>query len=292
MPDVRRWRMATRSLALDTPRIAAILNVTPDSFSDGGRYTSLDAAVVAAERMIEEGADLIDVGGESTRPGASRIDALEEGRRVLPVIREIRRRFPDTLLSIDTTRGTVARAAFDEGADAVNDVSGLRLDPEVAAVVAEYGGGLVVMHSRGDVEEMASFAHAVYGDDVAADVAAELSEAAARGLAAGVARDALVIDPGVGFAKRTRHSLAVLRGLDRLTSLGFPVMVGASRKRVVGDVTGVREPRRRRDGSVGMHVAALARGARLFRVHDVAAHRQALDAAWAVLSPVPPDGGE
>lgn len=281
--------MTSRVLGLDRPRLSGILNVTPDSFSDGGRYASIDAAVAAAERMVEEGADLIDVGGESTRPGAVRVAAVEEGRRVLPVVRALRHRLPETPLSVDTTRATIARAAFEEGADAINDVAGLRLDPEMADVVAEYGGGLVVMHSRGSVEEMASYAHASYGTDVAGEVASELRVAAARAIAAGVARDAVVVDPGVGFSKQTAHSLAVLRDLGRVASLGFPVMVGASRKRVVGDVTGIREPGRRRDGSVGLHVAALAMGARLFRVHDVAAHRQALDAAWAVLSP-PPTG--
>lgn len=279
------WRLASRTLALDVPRVAAILNVTPDSFSDGGRYQSLDAAVAAAERMFAEGADLIDIGGESTRPGAARIDAVEEARRVLPVLRAIRRRCPQGCLSVDTTRATVARAALEEGADAINDVSGLRLEEAMAGVVAEYAGGLILMHSRGSVEEMASFAHATYSENVAGEVASELQAAADRALAAGVARAAIVVDPGIGFAKRSAHSLAVLRDLGHLTSLGFPVMVGVSRKRVVGEVTGVSEPARRRDGSVGMHVAALARGARLFRVHDVAAHRQALDAAWAVLGP-------
>jgi dihydropteroate synthase len=288
IPDSREatpgaWRVRGALLTLARPRLAAILNVTPDSFSDGGRFSSLDAALARADAALSEGADLIDVGGESTRPGASRTDQEEELRRVLPVLRGIRRRHQDALLSIDTTRGVVARAALDEGANVVNDVSGLRLDDTLGAAAAEAGAGLVLMHSRGSVTTMASYDLATYGHDPVGEILAELDNSVERALAAGVARDQIVLDPGIGFSKRSEHSLAVLRELPRIVDKGFPVMVGASRKRVVGELTGVAVPAERVHGSVGVHISALVSGARLFRVHDVSAHRQALDAAWSVL---------
>jgi dihydropteroate synthase len=270
-------------MLLDRPIVMAILNLTPDSFSDGGRYPTVDDAVRAAEGMLEEGADLIDLGGESTRPGAARITMESERERVLPVLRELRRRLPAAVLSVDTTRHEVAREALAEGAQAINDVSALRLDPDIAAEVSGAGAGLVLMHSRGTVETMASYALAEYGADVTAEIMAELQPSVARALEAGVRREAIVLDPGIGFAKRSEHSLAALRGLERLTSLGFPVLVGASRKRVVGEIAGEPRPERRLMGTLGAHVAALARGARIFRVHDVRAHRQALDVAWRIL---------
>ena len=283
-PLVRHWTTRGRALALDRAVVVAILNVTPDSFSDGGRFLSLEDARRRASEAFEEGADAIDIGGESTRPGARRIEASEELERVLPVLRVVRREHPASFISVDTTRRETARAVLAEGADAINDVSGLRLEPSLADEVAAAGAGLVLMHSRGSVEEMASFALANYGQLVADDVAAELGTAIARARNAGIADGAIVVDPGIGFAKRTEHSLAVLRDLSRITALGFPVMVGASRKRVIGEVTGEDDPAGRLAGTLGAHVAALARGARLFRVHDVRAHRQALDVAWRVLA--------
>jgi dihydropteroate synthase len=276
--------MHARSLPLDRPLVVAILNVTPDSFSDGGRFQSIDQALRRAEEALEEGADMLDIGGESTRPGAARIEVDEERRRVLPVLDAVRRRLDAVPISIDTTRSQVADAALSAGADAVNDVSGLRLDERLAAVVASHGAGLVIMHSRGGVEDMAGYAHAVYGTDIVADVVEELRQATERATRAGVDGAAIVVDPGIGFAKRPSQSLMVLGQLDRLAALGFPVMVGASRKRFIGDVTGVGEPSRRGEGSIGAHVMALARGAKLFRVHDVRAHRHALDVASAILS--------
>jgi len=280
---VTKWVAGGKQISLDRPIVVAVLNVTPDSFSDGGAYLTLENAIRRADEAVGEGADAVDVGGESTRPGAARISEADELERVLPVIRDVRRRHPHVPLSIDTTRSVVARAALGAGADIVNDVSGLRLDPALAEVVAQTGAGLVLMHSRGSVEEMASYQHAVYGRDVAGEIVTEITESIDRALGAGIARDAVVIDPGIGFSKRAEHSLAVLRDLERLTSLGFPVMVGASRKRVIGEVTGAVTPTERKDGTLGAHVAALAKGARLFRVHDVRAHRHALDVAWRIL---------
>ncbi len=282
--DGRVWMVRGGALRLDRPRILGILNVTPDSFSDGGDFFSVDAAVARAEQMVAEGADVIDVGGESTRPqGAEPVDATEEMRRVLPVIREIARRMPGTLISVDTTKAAVAAAALVEGAHVVNDVSGGRLDERLPAVCAQHGAGLVVMHSRGTVRDMATYAHAEY-DDVVGEVAAELGARVEQARAAGVRAEAIVVDPGIGFSKRPAHSLAVLAGLPRLGALGRPILIGVSRKRFIGEITGVAAPAERVAGTIGANVAALMRGASLFRVHDVLANRQALDAAWAVLA--------
>lgn len=278
------WRLAARVVTLDRPFVLGVVNVTPDSFSDGGRHATLDAAVRHAERLLDEGADGVDVGGESTRPhNAGPVPADEERARVVPVVRAVRERRPAAVISVDTVKAEVARAALDAGVDVVNDVSGLRLDDAMGRTVADARAGLVLMHSRGRVADMATYAHAAYGDDPVAEVAAELEAAIALSVAAGVDRDALVLDPGVGFAKTSAHSLAALAGLPRLLQLGRPLLVGASRKRFVGEISGVAEPAARVHGSVGAHVAALALGARLFRVHDVRAHREALDVAWAVL---------
>jgi dihydropteroate synthase len=278
------WRTRGVDVPLDRPVIAAILNVTPDSFSDGGLLGTVDEAVRRAEEVVAEGADLLDIGGESTRPGAKRVAADEETRRVIPVLRAIRRRFESVAISIDTTRSDVAAAALSEGANIINDVAGLRLDGSLGPVIASHRAGVVLMHSRGGVEEMATYRHAVYSDDVVSDVVAELGEAVSRATRAGIEESAIVLDPGIGFSKRSEHSLGVLRHLDRVAALGFPVMVGASRKRFIGEITGVTTPAERSHGSVGAHVAALVRGARLFRVHDVRAHRHALDVAWRVLA--------
>ncbi len=280
-----RWRLLGAEVPLARPVVVGILNVTPDSFSDGGRYPTIEAAVAAAEDMARDGADLLDIGGESTRPGSQRVSEEEELRRVLPVVRAVRQRLPRLPVSLDTTRSRVAAAGIGEGANAVNDVSGLRFDPALADIVASAGAGLVLMHSRGGADQMASYELAEYGDDVTGTVMAELRLALSRARDAGVRDQAIVLDPGVGFAKRGTQSLTVLRELDRLAVLGLPIMVGASRKRVVADITGETVPTERVYGSVGLHVAALLRGARLFRVHDVRAHRQALDAAWRILGP-------
>jgi dihydropteroate synthase len=278
------WQLRGRSIALDRPMVVGIVNVTPDSFSDGGRFLAADAAVSHAARLLEDGADVLDIGGESTRPqGATPVAADEERNRVLPVVRELRSRFPDAVISVDTVKSEVARQALDAGADVINDVSAFRLDPRMGEITAAAGAGVILMHSRGGISEMATFAHASYGADVAAEVFAELTRAAERAIGAGVARESIVLDPGVGFAKRGEHSLAVLAALPRLAAAGFPVMVGVSRKRFIGELTGVTDPLERVHGTNGANVAALARGARLFRVHDVRPARQALDVAWAVL---------
>jgi dihydropteroate synthase len=273
-----------RAIHLQRPFIFGILNVTPDSFSDGGAFISSDAAVAQGERLVAEGADGLDVGGESTRPqGAVPVDAAEERRRVIPVIAALRRRLPSVVLAVDTVKAEVARAALDAGVDVVNDVSGFRLDRAMGQICASAGAGVILMHSRGDVHDMATYAHAVYGGDVTGEVAGELRAALTAAAEAGVAPERVVLDPGLGFAKRSEHSLRLLAELPRLAALGRPLLVGASRKRFVGELSGVAEPAARAAGSVGAHVAALGRGARLFRVHDVRVHREALDVAWGVL---------
>jgi dihydropteroate synthase len=278
------WRIRDGVVSLAQPVILGIINVTPDSFSDGGNFFSTEAAVAHAERLVGEGADLLDIGGESTRPqGATRVGGEEERRRVLPVIEQIRRRCPKTPLSVDTVKAEVAAAALDAGAAVINDVSMLHEDAELASVCAARGAGLVLMHSRGDVPTMATYAHATYGPDITGEVAHELATQIAVARAAGVDPEAIVVDPGIGFSKRSPHSLAVLSELPRIVALGYPVLVGVSRKRVIGEITGVSVPADRLFGTIGANVAALALGARLFRVHDVRAARQALDAAWAVL---------
>ncbi|HEX6535362.1 MAG TPA: dihydropteroate synthase [Gemmatimonadaceae bacterium] len=277
------WRLRTRSLPLDRPYVMGIVNVTPDSFSDGGAFFLADAAVEHGVRLVEEGADILDIGGESTRPqGAVPVSVDEESRRVLPVLRALRERLGDVPLSVDTVKSEVAAAALVEGAEIVNDVSAFRLDPAMAEVCAERGAGVVLMHSRGSVSEMGTYLHAAYGDDPAGEVFAELAERAANAERMGVERDRIALDPGVGFAKRSEHSLAVLAGLDRLVALGYPVVVGASRKRFVGELSGVADPRERVEGTIGANVMALALGARIFRVHDVRAARRALDVAWGI----------
>lgn len=278
------WLHSHGSIALDRPIVMGILNVTPDSFSDGGRFFSADEAAARAESLIAEGADIIDVGGESTRPqGATPVDAAEETRRVLPVIAGIRRRFPEAVVSVDTVKADVAERALGEGAAIVNDVSAFRLDQRMADVCARGGAGVVLMHSRGGVSDMATFEHATYGDDVVGDVLGELLPRAQSAEQGGVRRASIVVDPGIGFAKRSEHSLAMLAELPRIVDADYPVLVGVSRKRFLGEITGVREPADRVHGTTGANVMALAFGARIFRVHDVAAARQALDVAWAIL---------
>jgi dihydropteroate synthase len=277
------WRHATGVLTLDRPRILGIVNVTPDSFSDGGRLATVDDARRLIGSMIADGVDVIDIGGESTRPhGAKPVSADEELRRVLPVVEAALRDHPSMPVSVDTVKSDVADSALRAGASIINDVSGFRLDANMASVCATRGAGVVLMHSRGDVADMATFAHAAYGRDPVGEIVDELGERIAEAREAGVASDCIVVDPGIGFSKRSEHSLTALAGLGRVAALGYPVLVGASRKRFIGELTDVKQADARTAGTVGAHVAALDRGALLFRVHDVKANRHALDVAWAV----------
>ena len=283
-PTDRVWRVRDRVIPLSRPVVIGILNVTPDSFSDGGRYESVDRALRHAARLVDERADGIDIGGESTRPqGAKPVSTDEELRRVLPVVERLRASFPDLVLSVDTTKSAVARAVLEAGADAINDVSGLRIDPRMGPVIASTGAGVVLMHSRGSVSDMATYRYANYAGDVVEAVAADLRRVVDDAMAVGIPPNSIVLDPGIGFSKRSDHSLRVLAGLRRLVALGYPIMVGVSRKRFIGDLSGVQIASERVAGTIGANVMALAAGARLVRVHDVAPNRQALDVAWGVV---------
>ncbi|MDB4947778.1 MAG: folP [Gemmatimonadetes bacterium] len=272
------WRLRDSVLSLGRPLVMGILNATPDSFSDGGRFRSAGPALARARRMVDEGADLVDVGGESTRPGASQVSVAEEVDRVVPLVRLLKASI-SVPVSVDTRRAEVARLALEAGADAVNDVSALS-DPEMAAVVASHGCGLVLMHMRGTPATMQSMA--VYGD-VAGEVAEELSERLGRALDAGIEADRIALDPGIGFAKTAEQNLELIARLDVLVRLGHPVLVGASRKAFIGRLLGGIAADERDAGTVGACVVGLARGARIFRVHEVRAARHALDVADAVL---------
>lgn len=278
----RLWQLRDRALTLDHPLVMGIVNVTPDSFSDGGRFLAPESAVEHATTLLAEGADILDVGGESTRPqSAEPVPLEEELRRVLPVVRALTADRPDVVVSVDTVKATVADAALEAGAQIVNDVSGLSLDPSMAAVCARRGAGVVVMHSRGGVSDMATYAHANYANFLG-EMLDELRERVDAAEDAGVDRERIAVDPGIGFSKRPEHSLLALACLERLAAWGYPVVVGASRKRFIGQLTGARDPAQRRDGSVGAAVAAFDRGAVVLRVHDVGPTRRALDVAAAI----------
>lgn len=249
-----------------------ILNVTPDSFSDGGRFLDPDAAVRHAERLLAEGADIVDLGAESTRPGAADVSPDEELERLAPVLRALRRGAPHARLSVDTRRAAVARAALDLGADMVNDVSGLA-DPAMAGVAAAAGAPLVLMHMRGTP---ATMQHLTAYEDVAGEVCAALAEAARSARNAGIAGDRILLDPGLGFAKTAEGNEILLRQLRSFLSLGHPLLVGASRKSFVGLRSGVKDPAARGAGSLAAALEAARAGAAVLRVHDVAATREAL----------------
>ena len=283
LPHGGRWRVRDREIALDRPIVVGILNVTPDSFSDGGKFVDTRQAVEHAAQMVAEGADVIDVGGESTRPqGATPVSAADERRRVIPVIEAIARRLPNVVISIDTVKSDVADAALRAGAHVVNDVSGFRLDRDMASVCADGRCGVILMHSRGGVSEMGTYEFAAYDGDVVRAIRGELESSVLVAREAGIDVASIVLDPGIGFAKRSDHSVAALAGLPGLTAIGYPVLVGVSRKRFIGELTDAPEPVERLFGTIGANVAALMLGARLFRVHDVKAARQALDVAEAV----------
>ncbi len=278
------WRTARGSLPLDRPVLMGILNVTPDSFSDGGRYAGVDMALAQADALVEAGATIVDIGGESTRPGRTEaVPAAVELGRVLPVIEGLTARHPSLVLTVDTVKSDVARAALAAGAAAINDVTALRLDPAMAATVATAGAGLVLMHSRGDILEIASYAHATYAD-VAGEVAAELRGAIGRAQAAGVPAASIAVDPGLGFSKTVEQNIELFDRLDALVALGHPVVVGPSRKRFLGVVTGQAVDARDR-ATAAACALAWERGARIFRVHEVAGARDALSVARAVGGP-------
>jgi dihydropteroate synthase len=274
MTDAACWA----GLSLDRPRIMAILNVTPDSFSDGGDFLDPDAAITAGLAMAAAGADIIDVGGESTRPRARPTPPDVEQARILPVIRGLAS--AALRVSVDTRHAATMAAALDAGAAIVNDVSGLAFDPASAALVAARGCPVVLMHMRGEPTNM--YTRATY-DDVVQDVRRELAERIAAAEQAGVAHGQIAIDPGIGFAKRATQSIELLRRLPELATLGYPILVGVSRKSFMASITGEADPRQRLPGSLAAGLFALSRGAAILRVHDVAETVQAVR-LWQALS--------
>ena len=271
--------MRGRRLALDRPMVMGVLNVTPDSFSDGGRYLDPDAAMKHALEMVDEGADLIDIGAESSRPGAQPVPEAEELRRLIPVVQEVCRRVP-VPVSVDTTKAAVAGAAINAGAAMVNDISACRADPAMLAVVAEAGAGLVLMHMQGTPQTMQQAP--LYGS-VVDDVRDFLQARMQTAVQAGVAADHILLDPGIGFGKNLDHNLALLARLDALQSLGRPILVGVSRKAFIGEVMGRRTDDRLM-GTAAAVAAAVFRGAMVVRVHDVKAMQDVVRMVYAIQS--------
>jgi dihydropteroate synthase len=272
---------AGRALRLDRPRVMGIVNVTPDSFSDGGEHADTAAAVAHGQRLVQEGADVLDVGGQSTRPGAEEASPQEELRRVLPVIERLAQSVA-VPISIDTSRPEVMRAAIAAGAGMVNDVYALRRDGALDAVAA-LGVPVVLMHMQGEPRSMQQ---APMYDDVVADVHRFLAERIFAAEMAGIAKKNIVVDPGFGFGKSSAHNLLLLAQLERFTELGVPLMAGLSRKKTIGELTGRSDPRDRVHGSVAAALIAAQRGATLLRVHDVAATVDAL-AVWQAVATQP-----
>ena len=259
-----------------------ILNVTPDSFSDGGEFLDAGRAVVRGLAMLDEGAEILDIGGESTRPGATALGAEEEQRRVMPVLAAVLRARPEAIVSVDTYHAATARAALEMGAEIINDVSGLRWDEGMAAVLAEYQPGVVLMHTRGRPGEWAGLP-GIAEDEVVPMVMAGLRESVAKGLAAGIGRERIVVDPGFGFGKRGRENVALLAGLGRLRELGSPVLVGSSRKRFLTGGVVSEDAEVRLAATTAANVAAVLAGVQVLRVHDVAAARAGVDVADGIL---------
>ena len=273
----RSWSIRGGSLPLDRPVVMGILNLTPDSFSDGGELPDVEAALRRADEMVAQGVGMLDVGGESTRPGASPVSADQQLRQLLPFLETAAGTVPAPI-SVDTRSAAVARTCLAAGASVVNDVSGLTHDSEMADVVADAGAGVVIMHMRGDPSTMAALASY---ENLAAEVADELSKAVRTARDAGIAPEAIVVDPGIGFAKTPAHSLTLLGNLGSIRELGFPVLAGPSRKSFLGAVLGVPASERLH-GTVAACVAAYLQGVRIFRVHDVKPVVQALQVMEAI----------
>jgi dihydropteroate synthase len=276
-------RAPVAGLTLDAPRLMGILNVTPDSFSDGGRHAGA-AALAHARAMLAAGADLIDIGGESTRPGAQDVPPEDEIARVAPVIAGLRAAGVTAPLSLDTRKAPVAAAGLSAGADILNDVSGLRFDPDLARVAALTGAPLIVMHSIGTPETMQGLAPEAY-DDVLLDVFDGLAAAVAQAEAAGVARARILVDPGIGFGKTLGQNLALIRRVGLFHGLGCGILLGVSRKGMIGTLSGEAQADRRGPGSAAIGLWAVQQGIQMLRVHDMEIHRQALDLWRAVAAP-------
>lgn len=261
-------------------RVMGVVNVTPDSFSDGGRYLDADAAIAHALRLAGDGAAILDIGGESTRPGAGPVPVDEELRRVLPVVEGVSAHGPAAQISVDTSKASVARAALKLGATMVNDVTALRGDPEMAGVIADMQADCCLMHMLGEPRTMQDDPRY---DDVVSEVKAFLEQRVDFALAAGIGEARIVLDPGIGFGKTAEHNLELLRRLPELTDLGFPILVGTSRKSFLGRLTGREDPQERLAATIASCVIAFERGASVLRVHDVACVHDALTVAAATV---------
>jgi dihydropteroate synthase len=276
---VSQWKLRNRALDLSRGLIMGVLNVTPDSFSDGGLYLDPSDALAAGRGMLDQGADIVDVGGESTRPGADPVTADEELRRVIPVIGPLAR--AGAVVSIDTSKPEVAQAAVDAGAEIINDVTAATAEG-MAEVMAGTGAGVILMHMKGTPRTMQDTPRY---DDVIAEVAAFLEQAAARVIAAGVAPESVAVDPGIGFGKTVSHNLELIAGLGDLAGLGYPVVLGTSRKTFLGKVARIDRPAGRDNATAVTTALGFERGARIFRVHDIGSSRDALRLAAAIVSP-------
>ena len=277
-------------LDLVRPCVMGILNVTPDSFYDGGRYVRLEQALEQARKMVAEGAAIIDVGGESSRPGAEAVTAEEELERILPVVERLHAELP-VPLSVDTWKSAVAREALAAGVDFVNDVGGLWRDPAMVKVVAEEGAGLFIMHVRGTPQEMQQLAEY---DDVVGEVRTFLENKMRLALAAGIPQERIALDPGIGFAKKTQDNLELLGHLREFRTLQAPLLLGVSRKSFLGTFLGHSSPEERLSGTLAAIALGVAAGVKIFRVHDVQAARDAVETAWAICRHgfAPENGGE
>ncbi|QDY69120.1 dihydropteroate synthase [Qingshengfaniella alkalisoli] len=260
------------------PRVMGILNVTPDSFSDGGRYTRLDRALSHARQMIHDGAAIIDIGGESTRPGAAFVPAEEEIRRIQPMVEGLAN--DGVVLSLDTRKAAVAEAGLQAGVHLLNDVSALAFDPDMADVVAKSNVPICLMHTQGNPETMQD---APCYDDALLDVYDHLAERIGAAESAGIARDRIIVDPGIGFGKTVAHNIEILARLDLFHALGCPILLGVSRKRFIGALTGAEQADARFPGSIAVGLAGIAQGVQILRVHDVPQTRQAISLQAAIM---------
>ena len=259
-----------------------VLNVTPDSFSDGGMYPSSKDAITRGLEMVEQGADIIDVGGESTRPGSQRIEAIEQKRRVIDVIAGLRKELPEHIhISIDTTLSEVAKASLDAGASMLNDVSAGREDESILKLAADTNAPICLMHMQGTpatMQENPSY------ENVTKEVSEFLVKQAQQAEAVGIKKENIILDPGIGFGKRTQHNLELLRDLAKLASLDYPILLGTSRKRFMGEIFKQEDPRERMPATCATSAIGVLAGVKIFRVHDIWQNRQALDVTWAIHS--------
>jgi dihydropteroate synthase len=268
--------MPRKNKILRRSRLMGIVNVTPDSFSDGGDYFRPEQAIEHALEMLAGGAEIIDIGGESTRPGADNLPVDDEIARVVPVIAGLKKVKPDCIISIDTRKSVVAAAALEAGADIVNDVSGLQYSPDMAELAARYDAKLVLMHMRGTPENMQSTENLCYAD-VVTETVAFLTEAADKAIASGVKRENIIIDPGIGFSKTVEQCFELMTGIDRFLETGYEVLVGPSRKSFIGKTLSIPDPKERMWGTAGAVAYLALRGIDIIRVHDVKEMRQMLD---------------